>query len=77
MASDGNREGSDLGPEQAADADVINYQAASKYTGIGISTLYSLVARQQIPHIRLSGRLVLFRKSELDAWLREHAVSPK
>lgn len=54
--------------------DCLRYREASIYTGIGLPTLYALVHQQRIPHIRLSGRLVLFSKRALDSWLAQHAV---
>ena len=54
--------------------DCLRYRQASSYTGIKLATLYALVHQQRVPHFRLSGRLVLFSKRALDAWLAEHAV---
>jgi excisionase family DNA binding protein len=40
------------------------------------STLYSLVARGQIPHYRF-GRLLRFKKAEIDYWLESHRIAQK
>ncbi len=53
------------------------YPQASKWLGIPITTLYSMVCQKRIPHIRLSGRMVRFRRSEIDKWLAANAVSIK
>jgi excisionase family DNA binding protein len=50
------------------------YDFASKVTGIKVSTLYSLVCEKRIPHVRLSRRMVRFRRSDLEKWLNERAV---
>lgn len=50
------------------------YAVAAGYTGLKLSTLRSLVYRNQIPHIRISSRLVLFEKDALDAWLDARRV---
>lgn len=50
--------------------EVVGYNGAEHVTGICIGTLYSLVAHKEIPHYRLSKRLVRFKVSELQAWMR-------
>ena len=49
----------------------INYKAAAVYLGIKVSTLYGLVHRRLVPHLRLSTRLVVFDTADLDRWLDE------
>ena len=54
----------------------MTYNEASEYLNLKVGTLYCLVSRKQIPHLRLGGRLVRFRRADLDAWLvaNTHAV---
>ncbi len=52
----------------------LTYAEAAEYLGLKIGTLYAYVSQHRIPHIRLSGRLVLFRRSDLDDWVAAHAV---
>lgn len=40
----------------------LNYAAAHELTGLPKRTLYSLVHRKRIPHVRLSSRMVLFNE---------------
>ena len=40
----------------------------SQYLKVKPSTIYSMVAEKRIPHFRV-GRLVRFRKSEIDLWM--------
>jgi excisionase family DNA binding protein len=52
----------------------LGYQKTSQVTGLPVGTLYWLVARRQIPHVRLGPRLVRFPLDDLLAWLEEHRV---
>lgn len=54
----------------------LTYQQTAAYLGLSVGTLYSMVARHQIPHVRLGRRLVRFPKRELDAWLAARFVGP-
>ena len=56
--------------------DIGGYQYAARITGIQVSTLYSLVCQRRIPHIRLSRRMVRFRRSDLEGWLQARSVEP-
>lgn len=53
------------------------YTFAHKITGFKYGTLYSLVSRNRIPHIKLNRRLILFSRNALVKWLSEHEVTPK
>lgn len=50
------------------------YKETHELTGIATGTLYSLVSRKEIPHIRLGLRHVLFPVDELLAWMEQHRV---
>lgn len=54
-------------------SDVINIKQASELVGLTVNTLYSYCARRKIPHLKLGAKL-LFRRSELEAWLDAHRV---
>ena len=43
----------------------------SRYLRCSVTTVRRLVAKGQIPHFRL-GKLVRFRRNEIDAWLNMH-----
>jgi excisionase family DNA binding protein len=43
----------------------------SEYLNIKKSTLYSLVENEELPHYKI-GRLVRFRRDELDNWVGKH-----
>ena len=44
---------------------------AAVYVGVSYWLLLEMVKRKEIPHIRLGGNRILFRKETLDAWLSE------
>ncbi len=46
---------------------------ASQYLVIKPSSLYSMVESKEIPHYRF-GRLIKFKKSEIDEWIQKHRV---
>ncbi len=48
----------------------ITYREAQAMTGLPLGTLYSLVYRKQIPHLRLGRRSVRFVITELEVWMR-------
>ncbi len=49
----------------------VRYPEVSKLTGIEVPTLYAMVSRHQIPHYRLSRRLVVFDVDEIEAWMKQ------
>lgn len=57
------------------DADVISYASAAQILGLPLGTLYAWVHKRRVPHLRLSARLVRFRRSELLAFLSRHSVA--
>jgi len=52
-----------------------NIKELSEYLGIKKSFLYSRVEKKEIPHYRV-GRLVRFKKSEIDPWMEEFKSEP-
>ncbi len=52
------------------------YKEAAAYLGVPEGTLRCLVSRRQVPHTRMSARLVRFDLDQLDAWLAERSVQP-
>jgi excisionase family DNA binding protein len=55
---------------------LLGYAEASQLLGIKLGTLYSMVHERRIPFYRLSGRMVRFRRADLERWLAERAVEP-
>lgn len=58
---------------KAVSPEFFNIKEVSPYLGIKKSTIYSLVEQKKIPHYRV-GRLILFKKSQLDEWIEKKLV---
>ena len=56
---------------------LIEYRTLAKRWSIPVGTIYSMVSRGQIPHIRLGPRTVRFDPTELEQWLRARRVRPQ
>lgn len=50
---------------------------ASEYLGITKSYLYKLTHRNEIKHFKPGGKIVYFRKNDLDAWAFSNPVRTK
>lgn len=61
-------------PEPAVAPRLVDYSSAAKYLAIPIGTLRSMVCRKQIPHVRLSSRVVRFEVAALDALIEARRV---
>jgi len=53
----------------------LTYKQTAKLIGTTVNTVYSMVARRQIPHIRLGKRFVRFPRAELERWLQARLVA--
>jgi excisionase family DNA binding protein len=53
---------------------LLSYVDAAAYLSLPVGTLRSLVCRRQIPHVRITARLVKFDPADLDAWIDQHRV---
>ncbi len=58
-----------------AEKEFLNIKEVSEYLGIKKSSLYSRVEKKEIPHYRV-GRLVRFKKSEIDPWMEKFKSEP-
>ena len=61
-------------PGMEKDKEVGGYELAEEVTGIRRATLYSMVSLHQIPHYRITRRMVRFSRTELSAWMIMRAV---
>jgi len=52
------------------------YDEMTEIYGFKKSTLYSMVCKKQIPHIRLTGRTVRFDLDEIENWFQQRRVMP-
>jgi len=55
---------------------LMDMNEASEYLGIRKNTLYEWVVERKIPHVRV-GRLLKFRREDLEAWLRKRTQEEK
>jgi excisionase family DNA binding protein len=70
--------GRDVGPSARSTIveEIINCAATARLLGLPIGTIYAMVSRKKIPHIRIGPRLVRFSRKALDEWLATRAVNP-
>jgi excisionase family DNA binding protein len=52
----------------------LTYSETARFLGIPVGTVYSMVSRRQLPHVRLGKRLVRFPRHELEAWVASRRV---
>lgn len=50
-------------------AEMLDATQATQYLGISLSYLYKLTSLGLIPHYKPTGKLLMFRRSELEAWV--------
>lgn len=48
---------------------ILTMREAAMFTGMSKNTLYKLVQADKIKHYRPNGKLVYFRRDELEQWL--------
>ena len=48
---------------------MLTMREAAMFTGLSKNTLYKLIQADKIRHYRPNGKLVYFRRDELEAWL--------
>jgi excisionase family DNA binding protein len=54
---------------------LLNVDELSEILGVTKATIYSWTSRNKIPHIKLSKRLLKFKKNDIEAWIAKRAVS--
>ncbi len=47
----------------------LSYREAARFLGVPLGTLRSMVCRRQVPHIRISPRVVVFDVAVLEQWI--------
>jgi excisionase family DNA binding protein len=52
---------------------LLNAGEVASMLGIGKLSVYSLVARKQIPYVKISRRILRFRESEIAEWIDSKA----
>ncbi|MCT4137688.1 helix-turn-helix domain-containing protein [Elizabethkingia anophelis] len=49
--------------------EILNFEEAAIYLQTSRSYLYKLTSSKTIPHYKPTGKLIFFKKSELDEWI--------
>jgi excisionase family DNA binding protein len=57
------------------DRRLLTIQEVATYTGLAVSTLYTMVSQRRIPFVKM-GRLTKFDRLILDAWIEKNSVRP-
>ena len=55
---------------------LLSVTEAAEFLGIKKSTLYEWIIQKKVPHYKV-GRLVKFRREDLEAWLKENGQEVK
>lgn len=55
--------------------EILTIREASEVTGLSVSRLYTLTCYKKIPHYKLNGKELRFKRSELEAWLTRDRVA--
>ncbi len=54
---------------------LLDIEELSEILGVTKATIYSWTSQNKIPHIKLSRRLLKFRKGEIMEWIKQKSVS--
>lgn len=57
--------------------EVLTFQEGCDYCGFQKAHMYKLTSLNTIPHYKPNGKMIFFRRSELDAWLLRNRNTTK
>ena len=60
-----------------ANKEILTLDDAANYMQVSKSYIYKLTSCKQIPHYKPSGKLIYFKKKELDQWILENRECSK
>ncbi len=63
-----------ISQQQLALKEIFTLPEAALYSGLSKSYLYKKTSSRQIPFYKLEGKLIFFKKQELDQWLLSNKV---
>lgn len=52
--------------------DVLSIEEATEYMNISKSFLYKLTSKKKIPYYKPSGKIVYFKREDLDKWMTQY-----
>lgn len=55
--------------------EMLTSDEAARYMGVSLSHLYKLTMRQEIPHYKPMGKIVYFKRAEIEQWLQRHRIN--
>jgi len=55
---------------------LVTVEDVATYTGLSISTVYTMVSQRRIPYVKV-GRLTKFDVCAIDQWISQHSVKPR
>jgi excisionase family DNA binding protein len=55
---------------------LLTYEDLARLTGLSKGSLYSMVAKGQLPHVRLGRRFVRFTEIQIQNWLQARTITP-
>lgn len=55
--------------------EMLTSEEAARYMGFSLSHLYKLTMRQEIPHYKPMGKIVYFKRVEIDQWMQQHRIN--
>ena len=58
-----------IGSEAVTHDHLLDVREVAAFLGLAEGTIYHLVSQRRIPFVRLSGRCLRFRPSDLEAWI--------
>lgn len=60
-----------------ASKEILNFQEFCNFCGISESYGYKLTSMRMVPHFKPGGKMVYFRRSEIEEWLLRNPISTK
>ncbi len=66
-----------ISQQQIAQKNILTLNEAATFTGLSKSYLYKKTSCRQIPFYKLEGKLIYFKKIELEEWLLANRVPPE
>ncbi|MBC5774356.1 helix-turn-helix domain-containing protein [Pontibacter sp. KCTC 32443] len=64
-----------LATQTAQTKPVLNFKDACEYMGVSSSFLYKLTGSRAIPHFCPNGKMLFFKREDLDAWMLRNPQS--
>lgn len=57
--------------------EILTFREGCRYCNFKASHMYKLTSQNKIPFYKPNGKLIFFRRSELDAWLLHKRMTPQ